>query len=104
MSRTLLSLAGFQVILSGRFWVIAEENKKLIGFCFAKTLVPLPQVYINWRGHVIALTLSLQAVARLRGRVADPSELRIGGVCPPLRWTEDSGSESGIPLRDLPSH
>ena len=24
MSRTLLSLAGFQVILSGRFWVIAE--------------------------------------------------------------------------------
>jgi DNA processing protein len=34
MSRTLLSLAGFQVILSGRFWVIAEEisagNRKLI--------------------------------------------------------------------------
>jgi hypothetical protein len=25
MSRTLLSLAGFQVIISGRFWVIAEE-------------------------------------------------------------------------------
>ena len=24
MSRTLLSLAGFQVIISGRFWVIAE--------------------------------------------------------------------------------
>jgi hypothetical protein len=33
MSRTLLSLAGFQVILSGRFWVIAEvdwrKNMKL---------------------------------------------------------------------------
>src|SRR5271163_4278404 len=26
MSRTLLSLAGFQVILSGRFWVIAEAT------------------------------------------------------------------------------
>jgi hypothetical protein len=26
MSRTLLSLAGFQVIISGRFWVIAEGN------------------------------------------------------------------------------
>ena len=26
MSRTLLSLAGFQVIISGRFWVIAEEG------------------------------------------------------------------------------
>ena len=26
MSRTLLSLAGFQVITSGRFWVIAEEH------------------------------------------------------------------------------
>ena len=26
MSRTLLSLAGFQVILTGRFWVIAEET------------------------------------------------------------------------------
>ena len=25
MSRTLLSLAGFQVILIGRFWVIAED-------------------------------------------------------------------------------
>jgi hypothetical protein len=38
MSRALLSLAGFQVIISGRFWVIAEagamprsnELKKLI--------------------------------------------------------------------------
>jgi hypothetical protein len=27
MSRTLLSLAGFQVIISGRFWVIAEARK-----------------------------------------------------------------------------
>ena len=26
MSRTLLSLAGFQVIISGRFWVIAEAG------------------------------------------------------------------------------
>jgi hypothetical protein len=26
MSRTLLSLAGFQVIISGRFWVIAEDS------------------------------------------------------------------------------
>jgi len=26
MSRTLLSLAGFQVIITGRFWVIAEVN------------------------------------------------------------------------------
>ncbi len=26
MSRTLLSLAGFQVIISGRFWVIAEDH------------------------------------------------------------------------------
>ena len=26
MSRTLLSLAGFQVIISGRFWVIAEAH------------------------------------------------------------------------------
>ncbi|MGA9862323.1 MAG: hypothetical protein WBQ19_09430, partial [Terriglobales bacterium] len=25
MSRTLLSLAGFQVIITGRFWVIAED-------------------------------------------------------------------------------
>jgi hypothetical protein len=28
MSRTLLSLAGFQVIISGRFWVIAEVGKR----------------------------------------------------------------------------
>jgi hypothetical protein len=27
MSRTLLSLAGFQVILIGRFWVIAEATQ-----------------------------------------------------------------------------
>lgn len=27
MSRTLLSLAGFQVIISGRFWVIAEGEQ-----------------------------------------------------------------------------
>ena len=26
MSRTLFSLAGFQVIISGRFWVIAEDR------------------------------------------------------------------------------
>jgi hypothetical protein len=31
MSRTLLSLAGFQVILSGRFWVIAEAKKGALG-------------------------------------------------------------------------
>jgi hypothetical protein len=29
MSQTLLSLAGFQVIISGRFWVIAEEEMPL---------------------------------------------------------------------------
>jgi len=28
MSRTLFSLAGFQVILIGRFWVIAEERSR----------------------------------------------------------------------------
>ncbi len=27
MSRTLLSLAGFQVIITGRFWVIAEAER-----------------------------------------------------------------------------
>ncbi|MGA9803896.1 MAG: hypothetical protein WA383_22205, partial [Terriglobales bacterium] len=27
MSRTLLSLAGFQVIITGRFWVIAEVDE-----------------------------------------------------------------------------
>jgi hypothetical protein len=27
MSQTLLSLAGFQVIISGRFWVIAEASR-----------------------------------------------------------------------------
>jgi len=30
MSRTLLSLAGFQVILIGQFWVIAEAFETLI--------------------------------------------------------------------------
>jgi len=33
MSRTLFSLAGFQVILIGRFWVIAEAGS-LAGLCF----------------------------------------------------------------------
>jgi hypothetical protein len=32
MSRTLFSLAGFQVIISGRFWVIAEVMKGSDGF------------------------------------------------------------------------
>jgi hypothetical protein len=32
MSQTLLSLAGFQVILIGRFWVIAEDARN--GFPF----------------------------------------------------------------------
>ncbi|MGC1651298.1 MAG: hypothetical protein WA722_00640 [Candidatus Sulfotelmatobacter sp.] len=39
MSRTLLSLAGFQVIISGRFWVIAED---------------LPIITNNQAGSVIA--------------------------------------------------
>jgi hypothetical protein len=30
MSRTLFSLAGFQVIISGRFWVIAEDTLPLL--------------------------------------------------------------------------
>jgi len=37
MSRTLFSLAGFQVIITGRFWVIAEEQghvyQQRFGFC-----------------------------------------------------------------------
>ena len=32
MSQTLLSLAGFQVILIGRFWVIAEVKGRLRRF------------------------------------------------------------------------
>ncbi len=32
MSRTLLSLAGFQVIISGRFWVIAEVSSMAFDF------------------------------------------------------------------------
>ncbi len=32
MSRTLLSLAGFQVIISGRFWVIAEVERIMTAF------------------------------------------------------------------------
>jgi hypothetical protein len=31
MSQTLLSMAGFQVILIGRFWVIAERRGPLTG-------------------------------------------------------------------------
>jgi len=37
MSRTLLSLAGFQVIITGRFWVIAEA-------CLKNRKIPVP----NW--------------------------------------------------------
>jgi len=33
MSQTLLSLAGFQVIISGRFWVIAEDWRGLESIC-----------------------------------------------------------------------
>jgi hypothetical protein len=32
MSQTLLSLAGFQVILIGRFWVIAEDSPTCVAF------------------------------------------------------------------------
>ncbi|MGC2229013.1 MAG: hypothetical protein WA578_18730, partial [Candidatus Sulfotelmatobacter sp.] len=37
-SRTLLSLAGFQVIISGRFWVIAEDKLTLMRSCPAMML------------------------------------------------------------------
>ena len=36
MSRTLFSLAGFQVITIGRFWVIAEGMRMQIAFLFPK--------------------------------------------------------------------
>jgi hypothetical protein len=38
MSQTLLSLAGFQVILIGRFWVIAEELKVRSPHVFPPTM------------------------------------------------------------------
>jgi hypothetical protein len=44
MSRTSLSLAGFQVIIIGRFWVIAEgvpSGYKLVGYGHFKNDVPL---------------------------------------------------------------
>src|ERR1035438_4928884 len=39
MSRTLLSLAGFQVIFIGRFWVIAEEGSRRWGGLYANSMV-----------------------------------------------------------------
>jgi phosphatidylserine/phosphatidylglycerophosphate/cardiolipin synthase-like enzyme len=38
MSRTLFSLAGFQVIISGRFWVIAEASANLTDDAFLRNL------------------------------------------------------------------
>ncbi|MGB0108901.1 MAG: hypothetical protein WBP52_10395, partial [Terriglobales bacterium] len=40
MSRTLLSLAGFQVIITGRFWVIAEAKTADHGLLSAVCLAP----------------------------------------------------------------
>ncbi len=40
MSRTLLLLAGFQVILSGRFWVIAEG---MAAICLSASFVLSPE-------------------------------------------------------------
>ncbi len=41
MSRTLLSLAGFQVILIGRFWVIAEDPGGTFRTAYVKTNLSL---------------------------------------------------------------
>ena len=50
MSRTLLSLAGFQVIIRGRFWVIAEGIPAFINL-FPRDKSSLPTL-AACRGHV----------------------------------------------------
>src|SRR5208282_4857978 len=59
MSRTLLSLAGFQVIITGRFWVIAEA------FCQGEHFATLPQaesvmpsIHIGKREHYMRVRIS----------------------------------------------
>ena len=55
MSRTLLSLAGFQGILSGRFWVIAEAGLLV---CFSANLDPALQAEISTGKNDIKLKLA----------------------------------------------
>jgi len=68
MSRTLLSLAGFQVILSGRFWVIAEatwlDRKK--EWCFDRYIHCSPECrkkYAAFAARPNVLTADHLAVA-----------------------------------------
>jgi hypothetical protein len=49
MSRTLLSLAGFQVITIGRFWVIAEAGGK-----FLSDAIKLRNLWADFKGALLA--------------------------------------------------
>jgi hypothetical protein len=50
MSRTLLSLAGFQVIISGRFWVIAEDK------LFILALADLRPIWAKYAESFLSIT------------------------------------------------
>jgi len=83
MSRTLLSLAGFQVIISGRFWVIAEAllrqievelaNHKSIGQACKEAGIT-QQTYYRWRKEYGGL--KLEQARRLKELEKENSRLR----------------------------
>ena len=51
MSETSLPLAGFQVIIIGRFWVITEVSPSLFGqfaYRFPQTGISIRALYVQW--------------------------------------------------------
>jgi hypothetical protein len=67
MSRTLLSLAGFQVIITGRFWVIAEAYRRTRAVALSLILLGV----IVAAG--IAVFVTLRMVSEIRTRMqAEP--------------------------------
>jgi len=77
MSRTLLSLAGFQVIISGRFWVIAEVAK-LKGLATARIPAGAFKSENTWKEylkgkHVQEKERPLSALRRLGRKEAQSS-------------------------------
>jgi hypothetical protein len=76
MSRTLLSLAGFQVILSGRFWVIAEglvvsfQSPESIDFLISKNVLGTADTRDTVRPLTLAFHYCGDATALSRAKVS----------------------------------
>jgi alkanesulfonate monooxygenase SsuD/methylene tetrahydromethanopterin reductase-like flavin-dependent oxidoreductase (luciferase family) len=111
MSRTLFSLAGFQVIISGRFWVIAEETDAAARRLFTTPQQRFLRLIRNRPVELLPPVESMEPLWQDHERAAVESKLRAAIVGSDAtvkagleKLVDDTGADEVIVVTDTYEH